>query len=271
MQVLVACHDPGVVAAFLKALRTADISAETAADGEAALELARRHRPDIVLLDDELPGLPAVPGLQTLAAELPGSAVVVITGRYNRGARPARVAGRRRRLPQPGAPARGAAVDRAGGDARGGRDPAVARDGPDRARAERCGDAAGQECLDCARVGGARSDGHGRLDGGDREGPCGLPRDGRAATSSTSCRSSGSTRGPRRSHEPTSSAASGTRSRQRRMRLPPNSFRARRMRAFNPRDRGRKSPCKARLPSRKVTHGFATHESPTGLHKGSRQ
>ncbi len=84
MQVLVACHDPGVVAAFLKALRTADISAETAADGEAALELARRHRPDIVLLDDELPGLPAVPGLQTLAAELPGSAVVVITGRYNR-------------------------------------------------------------------------------------------------------------------------------------------------------------------------------------------
>jgi NarL family two-component system response regulator LiaR len=82
MQVLVACHDPGVGAAFLKALRTADISAAVAPEGGAALELARLHRPDIVLLDDELPGLPAVVGLQTLAAELPGSAVVIITGRY---------------------------------------------------------------------------------------------------------------------------------------------------------------------------------------------
>jgi NarL family two-component system response regulator LiaR len=82
MQVLVACHDPGVVAAFLKALRQADISAETARDGEAALELARRHRPDVVLLDDELPGLPAVLGLQTLAADLPESAVVIVTGSY---------------------------------------------------------------------------------------------------------------------------------------------------------------------------------------------
>jgi DNA-binding NarL/FixJ family response regulator len=85
MQVLVACHDPGVAAAFLKALGTADISAETAADGEAALELARRHRPDVVLLDDELPGLPAVLGLETLAAELPGSAVVIVTGHYEEG------------------------------------------------------------------------------------------------------------------------------------------------------------------------------------------
>jgi DNA-binding NarL/FixJ family response regulator len=82
MQVLVACHDPGIVAAFLKALRQADISAETAPDGEAALELARRHRPDVVLLDDELPGQPAVLARETLAAELPGSAVVIVTGRY---------------------------------------------------------------------------------------------------------------------------------------------------------------------------------------------
>ena len=72
MQVLVACHDPGVVAAFLKALRKADISAETAPDGEAALELARRHRPDIVLLDDELPGLPAVLGLQDTGGRASG-------------------------------------------------------------------------------------------------------------------------------------------------------------------------------------------------------
>jgi two-component system, NarL family, response regulator LiaR len=82
MQVLVACHDPGVGAAFLEALRTADISATVAPEGGAALELAQRHRPDIVLLDDELPGLPAVVGLQALGAELPGSAVVIITGRY---------------------------------------------------------------------------------------------------------------------------------------------------------------------------------------------
>jgi NarL family two-component system response regulator LiaR len=85
MQVLVACRDPGVRAAFLEELGRADISATAAPEGESALELARLHRPEIVLLDDELPGLPAVRGLQTLAAELPGSAVVIITGRYEEG------------------------------------------------------------------------------------------------------------------------------------------------------------------------------------------
>jgi two-component system, NarL family, response regulator LiaR len=82
VQVLVACHEPGVRAAFLEELRRADISAAAATEGEEALELARGLRPEIVLLDDELPGLPAVPGLQTLAAELPGAAVVILTGRY---------------------------------------------------------------------------------------------------------------------------------------------------------------------------------------------
>jgi two-component system, NarL family, response regulator LiaR len=84
MQVLIACHDPRVRAAFLEKLRRADIRARAATEGEEALELARLHRPEVILLDDELPGLSAVSGLRMLAAELPGSAVVILSGKYAR-------------------------------------------------------------------------------------------------------------------------------------------------------------------------------------------
>jgi two-component system, NarL family, response regulator LiaR len=86
MQVLIACQDPRVRDAYLDALRRADISAIAAPpEGAATLELARRHRPDVVLLDDELPGLGGVPGLQKLAAETRASRVVTIAGRYEEG------------------------------------------------------------------------------------------------------------------------------------------------------------------------------------------
>jgi DNA-binding NarL/FixJ family response regulator len=83
MRVLIACNDPGVTAAFADALRRAGISFVSAPpDGAATLALVQRLRPDIVFLDDELPGLGGVPGLQKLAAEAPDSRVVCITGRY---------------------------------------------------------------------------------------------------------------------------------------------------------------------------------------------
>lgn len=86
MQVLIACDDAGVRDAFLDALRQADFSVAAAPpDGAATLELARRHRPDVVLLDDEFPGLDGVRGLQKLAAETPGSRVVTLAGRYEEG------------------------------------------------------------------------------------------------------------------------------------------------------------------------------------------
>ena len=85
MRVLIACSDASVRDAFLDALRQADIGVVAVADAAATLELARQHRPDIVLLDDELPGIGGVAGLQKLAAESPDSEVVVLAGRFDRG------------------------------------------------------------------------------------------------------------------------------------------------------------------------------------------
>jgi DNA-binding NarL/FixJ family response regulator len=83
MRVLIACHDPGVRDAFLDALRRADISVIAAPpDAAATVGLARRHRADVVLLDDEFPGLEGVPGRQKLAAETRDSRVVTIAGHY---------------------------------------------------------------------------------------------------------------------------------------------------------------------------------------------
>jgi DNA-binding NarL/FixJ family response regulator len=85
MRVLIACSDPSVRDAFLDARRRADIGVIAVADAAAVLELARQQRPDVMLLDDELPGLGGVAGLQKLAAEIPDSELVVLAGRFDRG------------------------------------------------------------------------------------------------------------------------------------------------------------------------------------------
>jgi DNA-binding NarL/FixJ family response regulator len=85
MRVLMACSDARIRDAFMDALRRADIGVVPVADAAATLELARQHRPDIVLLDDELPGIGDVGGPQKLAAEIPDSEVVVLAGRFDRG------------------------------------------------------------------------------------------------------------------------------------------------------------------------------------------
>ena len=85
MRVLMACSDARIRDAFLDALERADIGVVPVADAAATLELARQHRPDVVLLDDELPGIGDVGGPQKLAAEIPDSEVVVLAGRFDRG------------------------------------------------------------------------------------------------------------------------------------------------------------------------------------------
>jgi two-component system, NarL family, response regulator LiaR len=83
MQVLIACHDPRARDAFLETLRQADFSVFAAPPDEAAMrDLARRHRPDVVLLDDEFPGLGGPEGLVALAADAPESSVVILAARY---------------------------------------------------------------------------------------------------------------------------------------------------------------------------------------------
>ncbi|HVM08043.1 MAG TPA: ATP-binding protein [Acidimicrobiales bacterium] len=51
-----------------------------AGTGEAALELAEKHRPDLILLDLELPGLSGWDVLPMLRQRVPGSLVVVLSG-----------------------------------------------------------------------------------------------------------------------------------------------------------------------------------------------
>jgi DNA-binding NarL/FixJ family response regulator len=50
-----------------------------AADGTEALELARRLRPDVVLMDLKMPGLPAADAIRTIRAQYPATRVLVLT------------------------------------------------------------------------------------------------------------------------------------------------------------------------------------------------
>jgi DNA-binding NarL/FixJ family response regulator len=50
-----------------------------AADGTEALEFAGRLRPDVVLMDLKMPGLPAPDAIRAIRARLPGTQVLVLT------------------------------------------------------------------------------------------------------------------------------------------------------------------------------------------------
>ena len=55
-----------------------------AADGESAVELARRLRPQVVLLDVQLPGIDGFAVAERLAAEPAAPAVVLVSSRGRR-------------------------------------------------------------------------------------------------------------------------------------------------------------------------------------------
>lgn len=50
-----------------------------AGDGGDALECIRRLRPDVVLMDLKMPGLPAADAIRTIRAQYPGTQVLVLT------------------------------------------------------------------------------------------------------------------------------------------------------------------------------------------------
>ncbi|HTV82942.1 MAG TPA: response regulator transcription factor [Acidobacteriaceae bacterium] len=66
------------LAALLKTIPGFAVIAE-ASDGEQAVELHRKHRPDVTLMDLRLPKLNGVAAIGRIRAEFPGARVVVLT------------------------------------------------------------------------------------------------------------------------------------------------------------------------------------------------
>jgi CheY-like chemotaxis protein/phosphoribosyl 1,2-cyclic phosphodiesterase len=83
--ILVADDDPDVMAVLVETLEPEGYRVLTAVDGEAALELARKERPDILVLDWMMPGLDGLSVCRALResddARLARVPVVLITGR----------------------------------------------------------------------------------------------------------------------------------------------------------------------------------------------
>jgi DNA-binding NarL/FixJ family response regulator len=83
---LLIADDHEVVRAGLKSLlgdvRDIDIVAD-AADGDEAIRMARRHRPDVVMLDVRMPGTDGLAVLGHLRADLPATAVLMFSSYDN--------------------------------------------------------------------------------------------------------------------------------------------------------------------------------------------
>jgi DNA-binding NarL/FixJ family response regulator len=81
VRVLVA-DDEAMIRAGVRAILAADPGVEVvgeAADGRQAVELARRHRPDVALLDIRMPGADGMTALAELRAAVPDTAVIMLT------------------------------------------------------------------------------------------------------------------------------------------------------------------------------------------------
>ncbi len=51
-----------------------------AMDGRAAVDLARQHRPDVVLMDIEMPVMDGIEAAQAIRDDVPETRVIVLTG-----------------------------------------------------------------------------------------------------------------------------------------------------------------------------------------------
>ncbi|MBJ7521613.1 MAG: response regulator transcription factor [Solirubrobacteraceae bacterium] len=74
--------DQAMIRAGLRSLleREADITVVgEAADGDAAVRLARRTTPDVMLIDIRMPGTDGITATREISAELPGTRMLVVT------------------------------------------------------------------------------------------------------------------------------------------------------------------------------------------------
>ncbi|OGR68368.1 MAG: hypothetical protein A2081_02125 [Elusimicrobia bacterium GWC2_61_19] len=79
-KILIADDDPEMRAVLNRSLSALNWEISEANDGAAALERARALRPDIVLLDINMPEKDGVSVLKELSPEMPGTGFIMITG-----------------------------------------------------------------------------------------------------------------------------------------------------------------------------------------------
>ncbi|WP_049567097.1 response regulator [Streptomyces sp. SBT349] len=81
LRVLLA-DDEAMIRAGVRAILASDAEIEVVAeagDGHQAVELARAHRPDVVLLDIRMPGTDGLTALSELRSVVPSTAVIMLT------------------------------------------------------------------------------------------------------------------------------------------------------------------------------------------------
>jgi len=66
------------LASLLAIQEDVEVVAE-AASGDEALAMARRHRPDVAVLDLQMPGLDGIAVAEALVTDLPGCASLILT------------------------------------------------------------------------------------------------------------------------------------------------------------------------------------------------
>ena len=77
---LVADDDPAILRLLGRFIESLGYAVELAEDGEVAIAMARARKPDIALLDIFMPKKDGIEVLKELAAELPGTGFIMITG-----------------------------------------------------------------------------------------------------------------------------------------------------------------------------------------------
>lgn len=80
---VVIADDQRLFAEALEAILSTDARIHVvgrAVNGQGAIELAREHRPDVVLMDIAMPVLDGIAATEAIRAELPETRVIVLTG-----------------------------------------------------------------------------------------------------------------------------------------------------------------------------------------------